>query len=58
MLTTTTLIMFVIIMCPYIQGAAFIRKDAGDYLEYCWDKTSDEKFEVKEPEAKKKKTEE
>ena len=40
------------------QGAAFIRKDAGDYLEYCWDKTSDDKFEVKEPEAKKKKTEE
>ena len=41
-----------------IQGAIFIRQDAGDYMEYCWDKTSDEQFEVKEPEAKKRKTEE
>lgn len=30
----------------------------GDPDEYCWDKTNDEKYEIKEPEAKKKKMEE
>ena len=40
----------------YIQGSIFWR--TGDTEEFFWDTVEDTKFEVKEPEAKKSKTEE
>ena len=50
--------MFVSCVSLALQGKFFLSTEISDPMEYCWDDTSDEKFEVKQPDAKKQRTEE